>query len=314
MYKAKRDGRDRYRFFEPGMDSDRREQIALDDDLRAAISEGGVEPFYQPLVDLDSGRICGFEVLARWTHPERGPVSPDRFIAMAERLGLISDLMSGLLRRACREALNWGFDNRLAVNVSPCQIVDPSFPQTVLAILEEQGFPATRLEIEITESALIEDIAAAKRALTCLQSHGILVSLDDFGTGYSSLHHLRNLSFDKIKIDRSFVQSMHADSESAKIVDAVLGLARSLGLPVIAEGIEDGAAMAHLLKRGCEYGQGYFFSKAVRADEARRLLDASRTERPNAREPAAMQERLRTDLALPMPVGSAARIDERSVA
>ncbi len=314
MYRAKRDGRDRYRFFEAGMDADLRDQVAIDDDLRTAIAAGAIEPHYQPLVDLGGGGICGFEVLARWTHPERGAVPPDRFIAAAERLGLISDLMAGLLRRACRDAWDWGDSIRLAVNVSPCQIVDPSFPDTVLGILAEQRFPTSRLEIEVTESALVEDIGAARAVLASLQERGITVSLDDFGTGYSSLYHLRNLKFDKLKIDRSFVQSVHRDIESAKIVDAVLGLARSLGLPVVAEGIEDGAVMAHLVERGCEYGQGYLFSKAVGAEEARRMLVEGRMERAAASAPAAMRERLRDEFARPSRVGEADQPDAKAVA
>ena len=196
---------------------------------------------------------------------------------MAERLGLISDLTAGVLRRACRDARGWGDGICLALNVSPSQIVDRTFHHKVLCILAEEGFAPSRLEIEVTESALIKDIEGAKFVISSFQDHGIAVSLDDFGTGYSSLYHLRNLKFDKIKIDKSFVQSLHNNTESSKIVDAVLGLARSLGMQVVAEGIEDRAAMAHLVTRGCDYGQGYYFSKAVGADAARLML-AGRTE------------------------------------
>ena len=272
MYRAKHEGRDRFCFFEPDMDKDWREQLVLDEGLRWAVLHGEIEPHYQPLIQLGSEKICGFEVLARWTHPEHGPIPPDRFIVMAERLGLISDLTAGVLRRACRDGRSWGDGIRLALNVSPSQIVDRTFHHKVLCILEEEGFASTRLEIEVTESALIKDIEAAKFVISSFQEHGIAVSLDDFGTGYSSLYHLRNLKFDKIKIDKSFVQSLHVNTESAKIVDAVLGLARSLGMQVVAEGIEDQAAMAHLLTRGCDYGQGYYFSSAVGADAARLML------------------------------------------
>lgn len=292
MYRAKHGGRNRFSFFEPSMGKDRRDQLSLDEALRQAVAARHIEPHYQPLVDLSSGEIRGFEVLARWTHPEQGPIPPDRFIAMGERLDLMSELMAGILRQACRDAFHWGDGVYLAVNVSPCQIVDRSFPLEVLDILREEGFPAWRLEIEVTESALIRDIEAAKAVLCSFQAHGIRVSLDDFGTGYSSLYHLRNLKFDKIKIDRSFVQSLHSDRESAKIVDAVLGLARSLGMPVVAEGIEDEVASLHLTERGCEYGQGYFFGRPVRAEEASLLL-ATRTGPSRLRlELASMQQRL----------------------
>ncbi len=279
MYRAKHEGRDRFCFFEPDMDKDWREQLVLDEGLRRAVLHGEIEPYYQPLIQLGSEKICGFEVLARWTHAEHGPIPPDRFIVMAERLGLISDLTAGVLRRACRDARSWGDGIRLALNVSPSQIVDRTFHQKVLGILAEEDFASDRLEIEVTESALIKDIEAAKFVISSFQQHGIAVSLDDFGTGYSSLYHLRNLKFDKIKIDKSFVQSLHVNNESAKIVDAVLGLARSLGMQVVAEGIEDQAAMAHLLTRGCDYGQGYYFSKAVGADAAGLML-ADRTVAP----------------------------------
>ncbi len=292
MYRAKHGGRDRFCFFEPSMGKEWRDQLALDEALRRAVVARRIEPHFQPLVDLGSGEIRGFEVLARWTDPEHGPISPDRFIAMAERLDLMSELMSGILRQACRDAIDWGDDVYLAVNVSPCQIADRSFSQDVLDILREEGFPASRLEIEVTESALIRDIDTAKAVLSSLQEHGIRISLDDFGTGYSSLYHLLNLKFDKIKIDRSFVQSLRSNLESAKIVDAVLGLARNLGMPVVAEGIEDELASAHLSDRGCEYGQGYFYGRPVCAEDACLLL-ATRTERPSSRiGPALMRQQL----------------------
>ena len=220
------------------------------------------------------------------------PIPPDRFIVMAERLGLISDLTAGVLRRACQDARAWGPEIRLALNVSPSQIVDRTFHHKVLGILAEEGFASNRLEIEVTESALIKDIDAAKFVISSFQENGIAVSLDDFGTGYSSLYHLRNLKFDKIKIDKSFVQSLHVNNESAKIVDAVLGLARSLGMEVVAEGIEDQAAMAHLLTRGCDYGQGYYFSKAIGADAAGLMLAAGAAAPASRSELTKIHERL----------------------
>ncbi len=272
MYRAKKEGRDTYRFFEQGMDEELRAQSALEESLRLALKNHEIRPYYQPLIGLDQERVCGFEVLARWSHPVHGFIPPDRFIPIAERLGLIEEMSASVLRQACRDARDWGQDVRLAFNVSPLQLVDPLFATRILAILSEEDFKPSRLELEITESALVGDIVLARETLASLQSLGITVSLDDFGTGYSSLYHLRNLKFDKLKIDRSFVQSMQTNAESAKIVDAVLGLAKSLGMPVVAEGIEDRTALRHLTQRGCEYGQGFLFSQAVAAAGAKALL------------------------------------------
>ena len=276
MYRAKKGGCDTFRFFEQSMDDELRAQSVLEDGLRVALRDGTIQPYYQPLIGLNDERICGFEVLARWPHPEHGFVPPDKFVPMAERLGLAADLTAIILRQACRDARTWGEDIRLAVNVSPLQLADRLFPTKLLAILSEEGFDPARLEIEVTESALVGDADLAREILGTLQGLGIGVSLDDFGTGYSSLYHLRNLRFDKLKIDRSFVQSMQTDPESAKIVEAVLGLAKSLGMPVVAEGIEDRLALAHLARRGCDFGQGFYFSRAVPPEAAAELLARSR--------------------------------------
>jgi diguanylate cyclase (GGDEF)-like protein len=273
MYRAKRDGRGTFRFFDRSMDEELRTQAALEGDLRTAIDEGKIQPYYQPLVDLRGNHICGFEVLARWEHPERGFVPPDIFIPLAEQLGMISDLTSLILRQACRDAGHWTEDIRLSVNISPVQLKDPLFPTWLLAILVQEGFSPARLEIEITETALVSDIKTAKTILTHLQSLGITVALDDFGTGYSSLYHLRELKFDKVKIDRSFVQAMLENGDSEKIVAAILGLAKNLHLPTVAEGIENPVVLRHLADLGCEYGQGYYFGKAMTANDARVVLD-----------------------------------------
>ncbi len=273
MYRGKHDGRGTFRFFEQRMDADMREQAALEAELRLAASNGDIVPFYQPLVEIPGGRVLGFEILARWNHPERGFVPPDIFIPITEKLGLISDLTFALLRTACRDALTWPGAPMLSLNVSPVQLADNLLPLQILAVLNEVGFPPGRLEIEITENALVADIEAAKAILASFQSLGIKVSLDDFGTGYSSLQHLRELPFDKIKIDRSFVQTMQENPESAKIISAILGLARSLGLPTTAEGIENADVMQRVADDGCEYGQGYYFGKAVPAAEIASLLE-----------------------------------------
>ncbi len=275
MYQAKRAGRGQWLFFEGSMDAAIRDQAQLEGDLRRAIAKEAIQPYYQPLVNLADGSLAGFEILARWNHPERGFVAPEVFIPIAERLGLISPLTFSLLRAACRDARAWPKDLALSLNLSAIQITDKFMPVKILGILAETGFPPNRLEIEITESALITELTAAKAILTSFQNVGIKVSLDDFGTGYSSMNHLRELRFDKVKIDKSFILSMRNDPESAKIVNAILGLTRSLGLATTAEGIEDADAMRRMIEGGCEFAQGFYFSEAVPADEVADLIGRS---------------------------------------
>jgi diguanylate cyclase (GGDEF)-like protein len=272
MYRAKKEGRDAFRFFEQSMDQELRAQAMLETDLKRAVAQGDILPYYQPLVDMREDRIYGFEILARWRHPVRGWVPPDTFIPIVERLGLITDLTSSTLRRACRDVKNWPKDIILSLNISPIQLRDPLLPAQLLTILNQEGFPPARLEVEVTETALVNDIEMAKSILTSLQSLGVRVALDDFGTGYSSLSHLRELKFDKVKIDRSFVQTMEKNAESQKIVDAILKLAQSLELPTVAEGIENPVVLGRLVDGGCEFGQGYYFGKAMSADDATEIL------------------------------------------
>jgi diguanylate cyclase (GGDEF)-like protein len=273
MYRAKRDGRGVYRFFERSMDIELREQAALQSDLKLAILTGEIRPFYQPLVDIRQNKICAFEALARWTHPVRGCVSPDIFIPLAEQLGLIPDLTLLILRQACRDARAWTEDIRLSVNISPTQLKDPRLGDWILQVIAEEGFSPKRLEIEITENAVVSDLQIAKAILTKLQSVGVTVALDDFGTGYSTLYHLWALKFDKVKIDRSFIHAMMDSPESEKIVDAILSLARNLKLPTVAEGVENPAVLRHLAKNGCDFGQGFYFGKAMNAGDASGVLE-----------------------------------------
>jgi EAL domain-containing protein (putative c-di-GMP-specific phosphodiesterase class I) len=222
-------------------------------------------------MQLAENRLVGFEILARWHHPVRGDVEPEVFIPIVEKLGLIGELTYFLLRRACLDARDWSSEISIAINVSPLHLADPLLPVKMLAILSETNFPPKRLEVEVTETALVTDINAARTALAALQDIGIKISLDDFGTGYSNLYSLRELHFDKIKIDRSFVLSMHSNPGSAKIVRSVIDLAKSLGLPTIAEGIEHREAMQEIMHGGGEYGQGFYFGKAMPAAEATQL-------------------------------------------
>ncbi len=275
MYRAKQDGRGTFRFFQASMEAELRTRADLEDDVREAVLNEDIEPHYQPLMQLAENRLTGFEILARWRHPKRGDVPPDVFIPVVEQLGLIADLTYSLLRRACRDALNWPAELTIALNVSPFHLADALLPVRLLAILSETGFPPKRLEVEITETAIARDIDTARTALATLKDLGIKISLDDFGTGYSSLYHLRELHFDKIKIDRSFVQSMGSDVSKAHLVRSILDLARNLGMPTIAEGIEQVETLRQIMAGGGEYGQGFYFGKAMPAGDVDRLVAAS---------------------------------------
>jgi diguanylate cyclase (GGDEF)-like protein len=274
MYRAKRSGPGVLRFFEATMDDELRDRAALEAELREAIAAGSITPYYQPIIDLRDGTIYGFELLARWQHRTRGWVPPERFVALAEQAGMIGELTWSLVARACTDIRQWPAAIRLSVNISPFHLRDPMLAERLLALLVREGVAPGRLDIEITESALVEDLDAAKSTIASLRNLGMCISLDDFGTGYSSLYHLRELSFDKVKIDRSFVQSMHDDNESEKIVDAILGLAANLGLTVVAEGVEDPGLAARLAAKSCQLVQGYYFGKAMPARAALEMLRA----------------------------------------
>jgi diguanylate cyclase (GGDEF)-like protein len=272
LYRAKHDGRGVFHFFDEAMGADLRAEASLEADLRTAISRGDITPYYQPLIDFRSNGIEGFEVLARWHHQERGWVPPDVFIPLAERLGLILQLTAAILRQACRDGLQWEDGIRLSVNVSSLLLKDSLLPTQVSSILRQEGFPPARLRLEITEKSLLTDLEGGRRLVTALRATGIGVWLDDFGTGYSSLYQLRELKLDKIKIDRAFVQSMQENPDSENVVDGILGLARSIGMPAIAEGIESPEVRESLINKGCEFGQGYLFGKAIPAAEVAAAL------------------------------------------
>lgn len=277
MYRAKKEGAGLFHFFDPAMIQDMEAQSALDGDLRHALRSGQIKPFFQPLVDLSNGRIAGFEILARWHHPVRGAVPPDVFVPLLERLGLSEALTAEMLRQACRQARAWGRRTRLALNVSPAEFQSAGLPSLILGILAEEGIAPSDLAIEVTETAVLRDIDAARRTLEILRDSGIEIVLDDFGTGYASLHYLKEFRFDKLKIDRSFIQAMREDSMSEKIVESVLHLARSTGIATVAEGIEDDQTLADLVRMGCDFGQGFRFSKAVDARLAEAMLIAGYT-------------------------------------
>jgi predicted signal transduction protein with EAL and GGDEF domain len=277
MYHGKRAGRGTFRFFHAEMDVALKARARMETDLRAAITRGEIKPFYQPIVTLPAQDLVGFEVLARWDSPEHGPVPPDVFIPMAEETGMIGNLSSGILRQACADARSWPPHLQMAVNISAEQLRDARLPATVLGILSESGFAPGRLEVEITESALISDVAAARTALESLQNFGVRVALDDFGAGCSSLQHLRDLRFNKIKIDRSYITNLEQGSERAKLVDAIIQIGGSLSLQTTAEGIEDDANLDWLSGQGCDFGQGYLFGRPMTKEDADSFIRVGKT-------------------------------------
>jgi predicted signal transduction protein with EAL and GGDEF domain len=281
LYRAKGQGRSAMRFFEPEMDAHVRERDHMERELRTAVEAGTITPHYQPLVDLKTGKVQAFEALARWTHVEMGAIEPARFIPLAEDCGLIGPLTDTLLAHACADAAQWPAHVKLAFNISPVMLHDPGFALRIMGVLGRAGLPPRRLELEITESALVRDMDAAQTALGALRELGVSIALDDFGTGYSSLYHLRNFKLDKIKIDRSFVDAMATDPESAAIVRALVGLGAGLGLAVTAEGVETEEQRHMLTGQGCVQGQGFLYSEAMTADDATALL-ASRKQKRRA--------------------------------
>ena len=272
MYAAKAAGRRTYRFFEPEMDARVKARRVLEMDLRQAITDGGLEVYYQPCVNLQDNRITGCEALLRWRHPERSMISPAEFIPIAEETGLINQLGEWVLTTACAEATTWPDDIKLAVNVSPVQFRSGTLALKIVAALAASGLPASRLELEITEAVLIRDDEAALAILHQLRAIGVRIALDDFGTGYSSLSYLQRFPFDKIKIDRCFVNDIAAPDGSACIVQAVVNIAAARHMKTTAEGVETQQQMELLRALCCSEMQGYLFSPAKPAAEIRQLL------------------------------------------
>jgi len=261
MYRAKTEGRGLYRFFDRDMDENLQQRVQLECEIKGAIARGEIVPYYQPLVDLKTQSTIGYEILARWQHPTKGVLQPDLFIPIAEDTGTIGEMTYALLRRAVEDAKSWPNDIFMSLNLSPRQFADAWLAQKILGILAEASFPPQRLEIEITETAVVEKLEDAKSTLQSLRNLGVRIALDDFGTGYAGLHHLRELHFDTIKIDRSFVSHMLENPEEGKIVDAIVGLGRALGVQITAEGIETQEVLDKLMELGCETGQGFLFGK-----------------------------------------------------
>jgi diguanylate cyclase (GGDEF)-like protein len=272
MYHAKKRGRNRYFWFEERMESELRHRAELEMGIRRGIGAGEFVPYFEQQIDLATGDLVGFEMLARWQSPRFGLVTPEVFIPIAEDIDVIADLSEALIRQALIEAREWDSSLTLSVNISPLQLRDPWFAQKLLRLLLDADFPPNRLEIEITESCLHEDIGAVRTIVTSLKNQGIRISLDDFGTGYSSLSHLRSLPFDRLKIDRSFVAELADNGTAHELVEAIISLGRGLSLPVTAEGVETSGILEALRAMGQLKGQGYLYGHPEDAATTRERL------------------------------------------
>lgn len=264
LYQAKNHGRGCSRVFTTELDESTRRRQRLVVDLRDALDTGvGLEVHYQPIVGLASGQVEGFEALARWQHPKSGLIMPDDFIPIAEASGLIVELGEWVLGRACADAADWDPPLGLSVNVSPVQFASGDLAAMVDRVVSRSGFDSSRLELEITEGVLIEDPVGALELLNRIRALGVQIVLDDFGTGFSSLNYFRQFPFDKVKVDRSFISDMMVNSHARSIVEAVISLARSLSLKIVAEGVETEEQLAFLRAQGCDQAQGHFISHAL---------------------------------------------------
>ena len=272
LYRAKEAGRGTFAFFEESLNLRAQDRRRLETDLRVALERGEFELYYQPLFDLESNRIGSFEALIRWNHPQRGLVSPMEFIGVAEETGIIVPIGAWALREACRRASEWPDHVRVAVNVSPIQFHRGGLQETIVQALAAGGLSPERLEIEITESVFLDGGDSTLKLLHSLRSIGVRVALDDFGTGYSSLSYLQSFPFDKIKIDRSFIENLLIRPGATAIVAAITDLAHALGMETTAEGVEDNAQLAELRSHGCSSVQGFLFARPMHAKDVARLF------------------------------------------
>jgi diguanylate cyclase (GGDEF)-like protein len=279
LYRAKGDGRGTFRFFEPAMDLQMQTRRIMERDLRKALPAGEFELYYQPVVNLKSSEISGFEALIRWNHPDKGIVSPAAFIPLAEEIGFIVPIGEWVVRQACATAAQWPGDLHVAVNISAAQFRSPGLMQVIVGALATSGLHPTRLEIEITETVLLHNKEATLAVLHQLRALGIRIAMDDFGTGYSSLTYLQCFPFDKIKIDRSFVKDITESTGSLNIVRAVAALAHGMGMTATAEGVETREQLDRITSEGCTEMQGFLFSKPLPAPEIERLFLSGRDAR-----------------------------------
>ncbi len=278
MYRAKALGRARYHVFDPTMHAETAAQLQLETDLRRAIERHEFHLYYQPIVALEHNRLTGFEALVRWERTEGHLVSPAQFIPLAEETGLIIPLGNWILNEACRQMVQWQQQFvsdpplTISVNLSGRQLVQPDLPEIVSHALRESGLNPASLKLEITESSLVENTDTAAETLKALRALGIQLQMDDFGTGYSSLNYLHRFPINSLKIDRSFISGMHQDNDNAAIVETIITLAHTLGLYVVAEGVETEEQLNHLKPLRCEYGQGYLFARPLPRDMAEALV------------------------------------------
>jgi diguanylate cyclase (GGDEF)-like protein len=272
LYRAKEAGRGTYAFFEESLNERAQERRQLESDLRLAVDRGEFELHYQPLFDLQDNRICSFEALIRWNHPKRGLISPADFVPIAEDTGLIVPIGAWVIREACAQAARWPEQIRIAVNVSPVQFHRGALHETILRALATSGLAPERLEVEITESVFLEGGEATLRLLHALRTLGIRIALDDFGTGYSSLSYLQSFPFDKLKIDRSFIQNLLTREGASAIVRAITELAHALNIETTAEGVEETAQLMELRAHGCSSVQGFLFAEPMTAADVDQLF------------------------------------------
>jgi diguanylate cyclase (GGDEF)-like protein len=272
LYRAKSDGRSTFRFFEPAMDLQMQTRRVMEQDLRKALPAGEFELYYQPVVNLSSGEISGFEALIRWNHPKQGMIAPASFIPLAEEIGFIVPLGEWVIRQACVTAATWPEHLNVAVNISAVQFRSHGLMQVIVGALAASGLSPTRLEIEITETVLLQNREATLSVLHQLRALGIRIAMDDFGTGYSSLTYLQCFPFDKIKIDRSFVKDITENTGSLNIVRAVAALANGMGMTATAEGVETSEQLERITSEGCTEMQGYLFSRPLPVAEIERLF------------------------------------------
>jgi EAL domain-containing protein (putative c-di-GMP-specific phosphodiesterase class I) len=272
LYRAKDEGRGCWRFFEPEMDARMQRRRALELDLHRALEAREFEVFYQPIIDVSSRRVCGLEALLRWRHPVRGLVAPDAFIPLAEEIGLIVPMGAWVLQQACTEAAIWPGRLKIAVNLSPVQFTHPGLSQMVAAALASSGLAPARLELEITETVVLQDTETTLATLHELKALGLRIAMDDFGTGYSSLSYLQRFPFDKVKVDRCFTQELDRSGRGSVIVRAVADICAGLGMITTAEGVETEAQFQALVREGYREAQGYLFSRPRPAAEIPALL------------------------------------------
>jgi len=273
LYAAKRTGRNCFAWFDPELEREMTDRVQLEEDIRRGVENGEFIPFFQPLIDLASRELVGFEALARWRSPTRGFLEAESFIEAAEKTGLIGPLTISVVEQALKEAKAWPSHLKLAINVSPVQFRDPQLAQHIMKLVTEAGFPPNRLEVEITEASLLEDREQVLATIGSLKNVGISISLDDFGTGYASLSQVNSLPIDRIKIDRSFISTIVKSEQTAAIVNTITNLGHTLNVPITAEGIESEQVRNELGKYGCAEGQGWLFGRPLSADTVRTFLE-----------------------------------------